>query len=203
MTDEAALAAQDEVTDSVRNDTAAGARNNAAAGARNDTSGVAGKNEADWEKAAGACRPRWMDVTDPKERQCAHILDLLGFCGHYMHVHGGGRSGRAPILCALRKHGAAMSQRELASRFELKAGSLSEALTKIEEAGLIVRTRDPQDRRQLIVSLTPDGVAKADEDQLERERFRAEAFACLSDEERTHLEDMLARITKHWRTLDD
>ena len=38
-------------------------------------------------------RPRWMDIADPRERQCAHIVDMLGFCGHYMHVNGGGRSG--------------------------------------------------------------------------------------------------------------
>lgn len=148
-------------------------------------------------------RPRWMDIQEPQERRCAHVLDLLGFCGHYMHVHGGGRSGRAPILCTLRKHGAAMSQRELASRFELKAGSLSEVLAKLEEAGLITRTRDPQDRRQLIVALTDDGKVKAEEDQLDRERFRGEAFTCLAPEELERLEDMLARIGTHWRSLDD
>lgn len=155
------------------------------------------------ERAACVAKPRWMDLADPEERRCAHVLDLLGYCGHYMHVHGGGRSGRAPILCALRKHGATMSQRELASRFELKAGSLSEVLTKLEEAGYLTRARDPQDRRQLIVSLTSEGKTKADEDQLDRERFRAEALTCLSPAERKQLEDMLDRIKQHWRSLDD
>ena len=149
------------------------------------------------------CRPRWMDLADPQERQNAHILDGLGFCGHYLHVHGGGRSGRAPILCTLRKAGGAMPQRELASRFELKAGSLSEVLTKAEEAGLIERTRDPNDRRQLVVRLTEKGHTQADEDQLDRERFRAEALSCLTQEERTQLEGMLVRIKQHWRSLDD
>ena len=148
-------------------------------------------------------RPRWMDVADPEERRCAHILDSLGFCGHYMHVHGGGRSGRAPILCTLLKHDGQMSQRELASRFELKAGSLSEVLAKAEEAGLIERTRDPTDRRQLIVRLTEEGRAQADGDQRDRERFRAEAFSCLAPEERAQLEGMLVRIKQHWRSLDD
>ena len=92
-------------------------------------------------------RPRWMDIADPRERQCAHIVDMLGFCGHYMHVNGGGRSGRAPIICALLKHGDAMPQRELMNMFDLKAGSLSEVLTKIERDGFIERTLDPQDRR--------------------------------------------------------
>ena len=96
-----------------------------------------------------------------------------------------------------------MPQRELASRFELKAGSLSEVLAKAEEAGLIERTRDPQDRRQLIVSLTEEGSRQADEDQRAREEFRREAFACLSPAERDQLEDVLVRINQHWRSLDD
>ena len=157
------------------------------------------------EARAHAASPhaRWMSIQDAHERQCAHVLDSLGFCGHYLHMHGGGRSGRAPMLCTLRKHGTAMPQRELASRFELKAGSLSEVLTKLEEAGLIVRTRDAEDRRQLIVQLTEEGMRKADEDQLEREEFRRSAFSCLTDEELDQLEDMLVRIKQHWRSLDD
>lgn len=146
-------------------------------------------------------RPRWMDIEDPGERQCAHIVDTLGFCGHYIHIHGGGRSGRAPIICALLKHGDAMPQRELMNMFDLKAGSLSEVLAKIERDGLIERTRDPQDRRQLIVRLTEKGHAQAEREQTERERFRAEALTCLTTDERALLEDMLARIKERWRSI--
>lgn len=148
-------------------------------------------------------RPRWMDIADERERQCAHIIDCLGFCGHYIHLHGGGRSGRAPLLCTLRKAGGKMTQRALMGRFELKAGSLSEVLTKMERDGLITRTRDTQDRRQLIVQLTDEGCTLADEEQLRREHFREGALSCISDEERNQLEDMLGRIKDLWRTIDD
>lgn len=147
-------------------------------------------------------RPRWMDISDPDERRGAHIVDMLGFCGHYIHVNGGGRSGRAPIICALLKHGDAIPQRELMNMFDLKAGSLSEVLTKIERDGLVERTRDPQDRRQLIVRLTPEGHKQAAAEQLDRERFRAEALCCLTDAEREQLEDMLARIKQHWKEIE-
>ena len=147
-------------------------------------------------------RPRWMDIADDRERQCAHIVDLLGFCGHYIHVNGGGRSGRAPIICALLKHGDAMPQRELMNMFELKAGSLSEVLTKIERDGLIERTLDPQDRRQRIVRLTEEGHAQAMLEQQSRESFRAQALSCFNEDERTQLEDMLARVTAHWKDIE-
>lgn len=147
-------------------------------------------------------RPRWMDIADPIESQCAHIVDMLGFCGHYLHIHGGGRSGRAPIICALLKHGDAMPQRELMNMFDLKAGSLSEVLTKIERDGLIERTRDPQDRRQLIVRLTPEGHAQALEEQTRREGFRADALTCLTQEQRNELENMLDLVKEHWKSID-
>ena len=146
-------------------------------------------------------RPRWMDIDDPTERQCAHIVDTLGFCGHYIHVNGSGRSGRAPIICALYKRGGEMGQRDLMGMFELKAGSLSEILAKIEREGLIERTRDPQDRRQLIVRLTPNGREVAEREQAKREDFRANALACLTAAERDGLESTLARIKQHWLQL--
>lgn len=147
-------------------------------------------------------RPRWMDIADPYERQCAHIVDMIGYCGHYMHVNGGGRSGRAPIICAIAKRGGEMPQRALMSLFDLKAGSLSEVLAKIERDGFIERTRDPQDRRQLIIRLTEAGREQAAFEQARREKFRAEALTCLSKEEKEQLEDMLSRVKEHWKQLD-
>lgn len=147
--------------------------------------------------------PRWLDIADPSERQCAHIIDLIGYLGHYMHAHGGGRSGRAPLLCALLKNGGEMPQREFMGRFELKAGSLSEVLTKIEKDGLIERRRDERDRRQLIVRLTEEGRAQAVFEQAKREKFRAEALATITPEQRDALEDMLVSIKEQWRSIDD
>lgn len=129
------------------------------------------------------------------------ILRGLGFCGHYMHFHSGGRSGRGPILCLLAKHGGQMSQQELGSYFELKPGSLSEILAKIETAGLIERTRDPEDRRQLFIHLTEAGEREAARERAERERFRSNAFTCLTAEEQAQLADMLEKIRIRWEEL--
>lgn len=148
-------------------------------------------------------RPRWSEFEDPTERSCAHIVDMLGAAGHYIHVNGGGRSGRQPLLCALLKHEGQMSQRDLMCKFDLKAGSLSEVLSKLEKDGLIERTRDEADRRQLNVALTAEGKELAEAEQGRREKFRAEAFTCITDDERVQLEDMLTRINSHWRSLND
>ncbi len=131
------------------------------------------------------------------------ILNNIGYCGHYMHFHGGGVSGKAPIICLLAKHGGKMSQLELSTYFDLKPGSLSEILSKIERKGLIERTRNPEDRRQLLIKLTEEGAQKAALDQEARIRFRERAFSALTYEEQLQLADMLDRIHETWEGLDD
>lgn len=130
------------------------------------------------------------------------LLHGFGFCGHYMHFHGGGLSGRAPIICLIAKRGGQISQQELGACFELKPGSLSEVLNKMEVAGLIERERNPEDRRQLTIRLTEAGVEQARLEQESRTRFRSEAFTCLTDAEKLQLLGMLRRIRTRWEELD-
>ena len=139
---------------------------------------------------------------DPASQRAAAILKGLGYCGHYMHFHGGGRSGKIPILCMLDRRGGQMSQQELGSCFELKPGSLSEILSKLESAGLIERTRDPKDRRQLFIRLTDEGRAAALKAHAGREAFRQKAFSALTPEEQEQLIDMLERIRITWEEID-
>jgi DNA-binding MarR family transcriptional regulator len=149
-------------------------------------------------------------MSDPPEHARAPEQDLttallsdLGFCGHYLHFHRGGRSGRAHILCRLLRHGGEMPQRDLQESFGLKAGSLSEVLAKAEEQGLVERTRIEGDRRQLVVRLTPAGHEAAVADLGTRETFASECFSCLSTTEQEDLLVMLDKIRNHWETLDD
>ncbi|TXF38298.1 MarR family transcriptional regulator [Collinsella sp. BA40] len=119
-----------------------------------------------------------------------------------MHFNRGGRSGRAPILCLLEKNGGTLSQQELGMFFELKPGSLSEILSKLETAGLIYRTRGQQDRRQLTVTLTEAGAEAARQEAEIRQRFRSNAFSTLTPEEQETLAGLLERVRAHWEGLD-
>lgn len=144
---------------------------------------------------------RSISTMDDSTSLAENILRGLGFCGYFLHYHAGGRSGRGPILCLLAKHGGQMSQQELGAHFELKAGSLSEILAKLETAGLIDRTRDPQDRRQLFIHLTDKGVEMAEREEAARGRFQSEAFTCLTSEEQVQLAEMLDKIRDRWKEL--
>ena len=101
------------------------------------------------------------------------------------------------------KHGGKISQQELGLHFALKPGSLSEILSKCEAIGLIERSRSTEDRRQLIVELTEEGVHQAELEQAARLKFRSEAFSALTLEEREQLLIMLNKIRNTWEGFDD
>lgn len=144
------------------------------------------------------------EAVSSEDKLAKHILNGLGFCGHYMHFHGGGVSGKAPIICLLAKQpGGEMSQQELGMHFDLKPGSLSEILSKLEMGGIIERSRNPKDRRQLTIRLTEAGWEKARVEQAARIRFREQAFSALTHDEREDLAEMLEKIRVTWEELDD
>lgn len=138
---------------------------------------------------------------EPEPTRADLIIRNFGFFGHYLHCHGGGRSGREPILCLLHYMGGQMSQQELGMRFELKPGSLSEILAKMETSGVIERTRDPHDRRQLFVHLTQEGEQQAQRALKAREDFRSNAFTNLTTEEQDQLIELLSKVRTRWEEL--
>ena len=52
-----------------------------------------------------------------------------------------------------------LSIRDLSAMLQLDAGTLSPLLKRLEAAGYVRRERDPQDERQLAVTLTESGIA--------------------------------------------
>lgn len=62
-----------------------------------------------------------------------------------------------------------LNQEQLARRIAVQSQSLGKVLARLEESGLVTRTRDQRDRRQFSVALTPSGqTALATAHQIER-----------------------------------
>ena len=133
----------------------------------------------------------------------AEMLHYLGYFGHYLHVHAGGRGGKKFVLTALSKHDGHLTQRELLERSDVSSASLSEVLTKLEGEQLIRRSACQRDRRQLDIELTAKGHDWARHACEERERFESAAFSCLTIEEQRTLGTLLSRVKRHWTTLDE
>ncbi len=138
-----------------------------------------------------------------EEEPMSHrVLQDLGFFGHYLHVHTGGRSGKQHVLAKLYKSGGRLLQRDLQEHSHISSAALSEVLSKLEAEGLIMRSRSDEDRRQMDISLTDEGTKQAIMRKREFEAFEAECLSCLSEEERLQLLGMLDRLVEHWRGLD-
>ncbi len=90
---------------------------------------------------------------------------------------------------------------ELGARTSLPKMQVSRAVTGLEQDGLVTRTADPDDRRNLVVRLTAAGRAlyrKIEPLVLEREAFLLDA---LDSEERAVLKRALAQIEERARQL--
>ena len=131
------------------------------------------------------------------------ILHDLGFFGHYLHIHAGGRGGKQFVLVALDKHSGHLTQRELLDKSAISPAALSEVLSKLECAQLIKRSTCPEDRRQLDIELTDLGTDHARCIRAEREQFEHDALSCFTSDEQEQLEDLLGRLVIHWKSLEE
>ena len=90
-----------------------------------------------------------------------------------------GMSGEAAVLYDLREHEGQAHPRELSQRLGVSTARVAAILGHLEEAGLITRQRQSDDKRQILVELTETG-ARSLEEYIARmqERFRLmfEAF---------------------------
>lgn len=130
------------------------------------------------------------------------IMRNFGYFGYYLHMHWGGRNGKQHILVELLAHDGEMTQRDLQEASCITSASLSEVIAKLEAEGLVTRERSETDRRQLTVTLTPEGEHKAREVIRTRAEFERLAFECLSEDEKDELVSMLDRLAASWMELE-
>ena len=97
------------------------------------------------------------------------------------------------ILLALKTRENA-NQRELAAAVGVQGATLTHHLNGMEENGLVVRRRDPQNRRIQVVELTPAGEAAFHRLRAAAVDFDERLRGDLSDDELEHVSEVLARL---------
>lgn len=130
---------------------------------------------------------------DISDRIIGNLLDIK----HTMRVQFEGRGSQKSILILLDEV-KRITQRELTERIGIQPGSASEVLTKLEHAGLIVRTASEEDRRTSCITLTEAGEQQAREAAAQRTQRHQEMFACLSAREQTELLGLLEKVNADW-----
>ena len=108
-----------------------------------------------------------------------------------------GRGSQSRILIILLESGR-ITQCDLTERLGIQAGSASEVIAKLENFGLLIRTVNKADRRTVDITLTEEGVRRAEEAKLKREQRHEQMFSCLSYDEKTQLLSLLEKLALDW-----
>lgn len=125
-----------------------------------------------------------MNVTD-RERLLKELFSFSnGLHQKVVQAHQAHSSfaGRGKILYLLGKNGY-IYQNQLAKLAQIKPGSLTQILEKMEKDQLIIRERDKDDRRLVYVRLSPAGKAQLAKNIEYHRDFQRFVTAPLSDDE--------------------
>jgi len=87
------------------------------------------------------------------------------------------------------------TQRELAQMLSLDPSQIVSLVDDLEANGLILREQDPRDRRQKVISATPDGIKLLKEARKRTQEAQAESLAPLSPEEQVVFREMMVRLS--------
>lgn len=133
---------------------------------------------------------REMDIN---KRLIINMRDL----NHVMRALYEGKASQKRILIMLDEV-KSITQRDLTMRLGIQPGSASEILSKLENAGFILRTMSETDRRTANILLTEKGTQAAQEAAEQRSRRHVEMFSCLEESEKTELLALLEKLNADW-----
>jgi DNA-binding MarR family transcriptional regulator len=105
--------------------------------------------------------------------------------------------GQYCVLATLDRLGP-RTPRQLADQERVQPPSMTRTVNALADAGLVVRSQDPDDGRQVIVTLSDTGRAHVQETRRRRDAWLARRLADLTPAERAVLaeaSDILRRIT--------
>ncbi len=124
------------------------------------------------------------------------LANHLRACSHFLYYQTGGKAGQRRILVTLLRW-PGLTQKELQDILDISSGSLSEILQKMEDAALVERKKNQDDKRQVMLALTPGGKAMALQVKEHYHRTLERMFECLSLREKAELGEILAKLVGH------
>lgn len=124
--------------------------------------------------------------------RCSHALSR----GHHHH-HGGMHPSQWRLLFILSKTDE-IAQRELVEVLQVRPGSLSELLNKLESKGLIIREKKPDNKRHINVRITELGRTAIKDNELIQRQTAQDLFSSLSMDEQHDLVQILEKLVNLW-----
>ncbi len=100
-------------------------------------------------------------------------------------------------VLAILAEGARETQSTIADALNVDPSRLVALLDSLEQRGLVVRQRDPQDRRRHVVSITDAGKRELGRLREMTKKLENEFFAPLDADSRLALRELLQRLARH------
>ena len=125
------------------------------------------------------------------------LMALLHGCSHLIAHRGEGKGGQRRILAILAER-EQVTQKDLMELLDIRAGSASEILGKMEADGKIRRSKNEFDRRSVNVELTEEGRSALEQMGDKREEHLNRLFEGLTQEEKTTLSALLEKLLANW-----
>lgn len=136
-----------------------------------------------------------------QEHRQEHLLAIrLKTCGRFLYYQIGGKAGQQRILMTLlfRER---MTQKQLQDLLGISSGAMSEILQKMEDAGLIQRSKCAKDKRQVDLLLSESGKEFALQVKAHYHQTLERMFECLGAEQKDQLESILGVLVQHLDAL--
>ena len=106
--------------------------------------------------------------------------------------------GENAVLTYLVRHPAEVHPGELAEKLSLVPGRMTDILKTLEKKGMIRREKDPEDRRRVLVMITPKGIRNVTE---RREQIRIQysgLYKALGLNDMVKLIELLAKVNQYF-----
>jgi DNA-binding MarR family transcriptional regulator len=89
----------------------------------------------------------------------------------------------------------AMRVKQLAEVLRVTSGAVTQHIDVLEKAGLLARTINPENRREVVVDITPEGKSTYQAIRRAKLRMLNELFSGLDDDERATLTRLIEKIS--------
>lgn len=102
---------------------------------------------------------------------------------------------QAAALATINRHGP-LTPSELATRERIKRPTATRVIARLEEAGLVDRTRDPEDGRSSLVAISPAGRELLDRVRTRKDAYLSRRLRELTPDERATLDRAAAILER-------